>query len=139
MSTVEDPRNINGIVLPPMRRFSTLGPWPSGFINKPLMNGYGTYSVYPVFIPTSYESSRYKMYILVLDITNMPADSLTQNDLPDPKIATKMFILNAGSNFDSTIWYNLTTTVGGNTFVFRNQTGSQTIVNSRISFCLFGY
>jgi hypothetical protein len=139
MSTVEDPRNINGIVLPPMRLFSTLGPWPSDYINKPLMNNYGTYSVYPIFIPTSYESTRYKMYILVLDITNMPADSLTQNPLPDPKIATKMFILNAGSNFDSTIWYNLTTTVGGNTFVFRNQAGSQSIINSRIAFCLFGY
>jgi hypothetical protein len=139
MSTVEDPRDINGIVLPPMRLFNTLGPWPSDYINKPLMNGYGTYSVYPVFIPSSYESMRYKMYILVLDITNMPANSLTQNPLPDPKIATKMFILNAGSNFDSTIWYNLTTTVGGNTFVFRNQTGSQTIINSRIAFCLFGY
>jgi hypothetical protein len=29
--------------------------------------------------------------------------------------------------------------VGGQTFVFRNQTGSQTIINSRIAFCLFGY
>jgi hypothetical protein len=139
MSTVLDPRNVNGIILPPIRRFNTLGPWPSGFINRPLMNGYGTYTVYPVFIPSSNESTRYKMYILVLDITNMPADSLTQNPLPQPYIATKMFILNAGSNFDDTIWYNLTTTVGGTTFVFRNQTGSQTIVNSRISFCLFGY
>jgi hypothetical protein len=107
MSCTEDPRNINGIITAPMRRFSSLGPWPSTFVNKPLSGGYGAYTVYPLSIPSPdvNPDTYYKMYIVTLDIANMPDASNSQNAFPDPKINNIMAVINNSGNYNDTIWF----------------------------------
>ncbi|MCS7318057.1 MAG: hypothetical protein NZZ41_07130, partial [Candidatus Dojkabacteria bacterium] len=137
MSCAQDPRNITGIYTTPMRKFSTLGPWPSDFINRPLMGNYGTYTVYPIFIPSENVNINYKMYLVTLNITNMPPGSLTQNPLPQPYIASKLAIFGQNGIYNDINWYNVTVTTGGSSFVFRHQENStQPIVNSKVSFVL---
>jgi hypothetical protein len=138
MSCAEDPRNINGIVVAPMRRFSSLGPWPDRFINKPLSGGYGTYTVYPVFVPSPdvNPDNYYKFYIITMNITNMPGASNTQNPLPDPKIKNIMAVFNNSGNYNDTIWYEVTVTQLKDQFIFKNLPNSGTITNTRVSFAI---
>jgi hypothetical protein len=140
MSCAQDPRNINGIVLAPMRRFSSLGPWPPGYINRPLGGGYGTYSVYPVFVPSPNVNpdNYYKFYIITMYITNMPGASNTQNPLPEPRIKNIMAIFNNSGNYNNTIWYEVTITQLKDQFIFKNLPNSGTITNTRVSFAIIG-
>jgi hypothetical protein len=140
MSCVQDPRDINGIITPTLRRFPSLGPWPTGFINKPLSGGYGTYTVYPVFVPERglNPDNYYKFYIITMFITNMPDASNTQNPLSDPKTKNIMTVINNSGNFNYTIWYEITITALKDQFIFKNLPSSGTITNTRISFAVIG-
>jgi hypothetical protein len=108
-----------------------------GFKDKPLNGGYGTYSVYPVFLPDNTNPSNfYKCYIVTVFLTNLPQNAQSNNNpMPQPYITT------LGETFPNGFVGNgvnleVNVAAGGQTMYIKNF--GITLTNFRVSLFVIG-
>jgi hypothetical protein len=113
-----------------------------GFQNLPLNNNVGIYTVYKVFDSLIDPINNYKMYVVRLDISNLPPNqSSPNNPLPTPYCALSrmafpsVLFTNPPSN---TTALTVSLASNGQSFSIRND-GTAPIVASIGSFYIIGY
>jgi len=118
----------------------TTGEPEPGFINVPLNNNAGTYTVYKIFDSATNPNANYKMYVVKLNITSLESGQQSSNNpLPSPYCALSRMA------FPSLLFNNLPTNImvvllagNGQSFSLRND-GTGAFGSTSGSFYIIGY